>query len=66
VARVVAKFEQAGPGRVSETDEMAAVGAISIMLLHDRLIARPSLAEPLTPTRVVVGDSVRRTLAEAV
>ena len=30
--------------RVSETDEMALVGSISLMLLHERLVDRPELA----------------------
>jgi asparagine synthase (glutamine-hydrolysing) len=57
VARLRDKFE-AAPGRVGETDEMALVGVVSTMLLHDRLVARPSLAEPLEPTRLVMGDQV--------
>jgi asparagine synthase (glutamine-hydrolysing) len=65
VERIVAKFRT---GRtVSETDEMAVVGAISIMLLHERLVAKPELAPPLQATRVVVGDESRpEAVAEAV
>ena len=44
VRRVVAKFEAAGSARAGETDEMALVGAVSTMLLHEQLVARPSLA----------------------
>jgi hypothetical protein len=44
--------------RVSETDEMALVGTISTMLLHQRLVAEPALAPEAVPTRVVVGDRV--------
>ncbi len=44
---------------VSETDEMALVGVLSVMLLHDRFVENPRLAEPLVPDRVVVGDKVR-------
>jgi len=67
VDRVVAKFRQAGTRGVSETDEMALVGSISLMLLHERLVARPELAPAATPTRVVVGDTARPSLvAEAV
>jgi asparagine synthase (glutamine-hydrolysing) len=57
VGRVVAKFE-ANPDRVSETDEMALVGAVSTMLLHEQLVANPTLARPAVPTRVVVGATV--------
>ena len=67
VERVVAKFRQAGTRGVSETDEMALVGSISIMLLHEQLVARPQLAPPLRATRVVVGDESRpEAVAEAV
>ena len=55
VGRVVAKFDASGGKRVSETDEMALVGALSLMLLHERLVAHPRLAAPLEPSRVVVG-----------
>jgi asparagine synthase (glutamine-hydrolysing) len=60
VARVVAKFERAENGRVSETDEMALVGSVSLMLLHDRMVAAPTLAPPLEASRVVVGADVVR------
>ena len=67
VRRVVAKFE-ANADRASETDEMALVGAISTMLLHEQLVASPRLAAPASPTRVVVGATVQseRRLPEAV
>ena len=60
VSRLVRKCE-AGASRdaVSETDEMALVGVLSTMLLHDRFVASPRLAEPLVPDRVVVGDELR-------
>lgn len=58
VQRVVAKFEATGGARVSETDEMALVGAISTMLLHEQLVERPALARPARPTRIVVGAKV--------
>jgi hypothetical protein len=54
VGRMVAKFE-AAPGGVSETDEMAFVGAVSLMVLHERMVQAPILARPLEPTRVVIG-----------
>ena len=56
--RVVAKFEAAGSARAGETDEMALVGAVSTMLLHEQLVAHPSLAADAEPTRVVVGATV--------
>jgi hypothetical protein len=46
---------------------MALVGALSIMLLHEQLVANPVLAEPLKPTRTVIGDAVQaEPVAEAV
>lgn len=63
VARVRAKCEANVATGLSETDEMALVGIVSTMLLHDRLVARPTLAEPLVPTRVVVGDAVETAVA---
>jgi asparagine synthase (glutamine-hydrolysing) len=58
VARVTAKFEAAQDGGVSETDEMALVGAVSLLVLHERMVRAPTLARPLEPTRVVVGADV--------
>jgi asparagine synthase (glutamine-hydrolysing) len=67
VGRLVAKFEGGAARGVSETDEMALVGALSIMLLHDQLVANPVLAEPLKPARTVIGDVVQaEPVAEAV
>ena len=60
VTRLVRKCERGAPrDAVSETDEMALVGALSVMLLHERFVASPHLAEPLIPDRVVIGDEVR-------
>ena len=57
VGRLRAKCE-AAPEHVGETDEMGLVGALSVMLLHDRLVAAPMLAEPAEASRVVVGATV--------
>jgi len=35
-----------------------------VMLLHDRLVSRPTLAAPAEPTRIVVEDTVRTSLGE--
>ncbi len=60
VTRLVRKCEAGAPrDAVSETDEMALVGALSVMLLHERFVASPRLADPLVPDRVVIGDQVR-------
>lgn len=58
IKRLLAKFEAAKAGAVSETDEMALVGSVSLMILHDYFVARPRLARPATPTRVVLGAEV--------
>jgi asparagine synthase (glutamine-hydrolysing) len=55
VRRVAEKFAATGGRGVSETDEMAFVGSLSVQLLHERFIARPELAAPLIAGRVVVG-----------
>ena len=54
VARVVSKFERTA----GETDQMALVGAVTLMLLHDRFIDNPRLAPPLEPNRLVVGAEI--------
>ena len=43
---------------VSESDEMALVGVLSTMLLHEQLVARPTLARSATPNRVVIGATI--------
>jgi asparagine synthase (glutamine-hydrolysing) len=64
VDRLVRKCVTAGEARVGETDEMALVGVISVMLLHERLVAAPALAVPVEPTKVVVGGSIRASVPE--
>jgi asparagine synthase (glutamine-hydrolysing) len=65
VGRLVAKFERGA--MVGETDEMALVGSLSLMLLHERFVASPVLARPAQPTRIVHGRTTTfdRALAEA-
>ena len=58
VGRVTRKFEVKSGTGVSETDEMALVGSLTLMVLHDRLVANPRLADPLEPTRLVIGGEV--------
>lgn len=53
VTRLITKCRDNLEQGSSEVDEMALVGAISTMLLHDALVERPSLAPPLPPTKVV-------------
>ena len=65
VARLVAKFADGRP--VSETDEMALAGSMSLMILNDRLVANPRPAPALEPVRTVIGDKVvAGPIAEAV
>jgi asparagine synthase (glutamine-hydrolysing) len=56
VSRLVRKFES-GRG-ASETDDMGLVGAVTLMLLHDRFVAHPQAAPPLEPSRLVVDGRV--------
>jgi asparagine synthase (glutamine-hydrolysing) len=58
VARLTAKFEATGGRGAGETDQMALVGALSVMILHDRLVESPKLAPSLEPARVVIGAEV--------
>lgn len=58
VARLVAKCRARTGIGVGESDEMALVGVLSTLLLHERLVARPALAPPLLPGRVVTGQRV--------
>jgi len=56
VSRLLTKCRERVDVGVSETDEMALVGSISVMLLHEHLVARPVLAAPARPTKVVQGS----------
>jgi len=58
VGRIVRKFQAAGGVGVSETDEMALVGSVTLMQLHDRFVGSPRLAAPVEPNRVVVAGEI--------
>jgi len=61
VRRLVEKCRlRAGTG-VGESDEMALVGILSTLLLHDRMVRRPELAAPLIPQRVIVSPAAAAT-----
>lgn len=51
--RLFDKCRTTEAGRVSESDEMAYVGMLSTMLLHDRFIAHPHEAPSAMPSKVV-------------
>lgn len=55
VAQLVQKCRRNVDGFVSESDEMALVGVLSVMLLDEMFVRRPRLAPPAIPNRVVVG-----------
>lgn len=59
VERLLAKCRRNAGGIVGEGDEMALVGICSVMLLHERFIARPRPGAAAGPTRVVIGARVR-------
>ena len=58
VDRLVKKCERNIERGVSETDEMALVGVLSAMLLHEQFVESPRLAEPASPNREVRGATV--------
>jgi asparagine synthase (glutamine-hydrolysing) len=55
VGQLVQKCRRNAEGFVSESDEMALVGVLSVMLLDDIFVRRPVLAAPAEPSKVVVG-----------
>jgi asparagine synthase (glutamine-hydrolysing) len=61
VTALVAKARRRGG--VAETDEMALVAALTTTLLHERLVAAPTLAPAALPTRVIRARSEERPLA---
>lgn len=56
VAKLVAKCRRRAATGVGESDEMALVGVLSTLLLHDRYVTSPRPATRATPTREVHGD----------
>jgi len=61
VDRLMQKCRRNEATGVSESDEMALVGVLSVMLLHEHLVARPELAASARPNRIVNGSRVVRT-----
>jgi hypothetical protein len=59
VAQLAAKCERFRDTGLGEGDEMALVGVLSTLLLHEQMVERPQLAAPATPTRMVVGDALQ-------
>lgn len=51
VERLVSKLERSPADRVSETDQMAFVGILSTMLLHDTFVENPVLMPPYEPKK---------------
>ena len=58
VERLLSKCRRNESLGVTETEEMALVGVLSVMLLHEQFIARPNPAAPARPNRVVIGSTV--------
>ena len=58
VDQLVQKCRRNADGFVSESDEMALVGVLSVMLLDELFVRRPVLARPAVPTKVVIGATV--------
>jgi len=57
VEQLVQKCRRNANGFVSESDEMALVGVLSVMLLDELFVRRPALAAPAQPTKVVIGGA---------
>lgn len=58
VAQLVQKCRRHADGFVSESDEMALVGVLSVMLLDELFVRRPVVAAAVEPNRVVIGSAV--------
>jgi asparagine synthase (glutamine-hydrolysing) len=58
VEQLVLKCRRNVSGFVSESDEMALVGVLSVMLLDEMFVRRPRRAAAAVPTRVVIGATV--------
>lgn len=52
-SRLVAKVTRNLHSGTSETDEMAVTGIVSTLLLHERMVESPRLAQPAVPQRVI-------------
>lgn len=57
--QVLRKCRENSDRGVGEIDEMALAGVLSVMLLHEQLVADPATATPVKPGRVVVGNAER-------
>jgi len=57
VEQLIQKCRRNADGFVSESDEMALVGVLSVMLLDELFVRRPTLAAPAEPTKVVTGGT---------
>ena len=58
VEQLVRKCQRNADGFVSESDEMALVGVLSVMLLDEMFVRNPVVAAPAEPTKVVVGATL--------
>ncbi len=65
IRSLVAKCTSRVSTGVGETEEMALAAAVSIMVLHDRLIDNRGKPQPLRPTRVVKGSEIATSVEAA-
>jgi asparagine synthase (glutamine-hydrolysing) len=56
VSRLILKAEQRGGTTLTETEEMALVGVVSTMLLHNQFVANPMPRRTVAPTKLVIAD----------
>jgi len=59
VQKLLAKSSRALERGVGETDEMALIGILSTLLLHNQYVDAPRLSLPVEPTKTVVGRRSR-------
>jgi len=58
VGRLMEKCRRNESVGVTESDEMALVGVLSVMLLHEQMVAHPRLAATARPHRLVIGSTI--------
>src|SRR5262249_15405956 len=63
VPRLARKADADDGRRLTETEEMALVGVVSSMLLHEQFVSSPAPAPAVVPQRVVTPESQGAALA---
>ena len=58
VERLMQKCRRNESIGVTESDEMGLIGVLSVMLLHEQMVARPTSADPVEPQRIAIGSTL--------